>query len=128
MVELKNKRGEIMARKKSEVVIDGEKYVKESCVMEKLEQGDESNPFMVVGNTYFIRTVTHYFTGRLIWVGEKEMVFGECAWIADTGRFNVFMAGGDASEVEPFPEDSHVIVGRGALVDMVEHKLVLSVK
>ena len=119
-----------MTKNKSEVCIDGEDYVKKSCVMEKLEQGDESNPFMVVGNDYFIRTVTHYFTGRLIWVGDKEIVFEDCAWVADTGRFNEFLLGKTVNEVEPFPQGAHVMIGRGALIDMTERHsgLLLAVK
>lgn len=116
--------------KKSEVNIDGEEYVKKSCVMEKLEQGDESNPFMVVGKDYFLRTVTHYFTGTLIWVGEQEIVLGDVAWIADTGRFNQFLVGKALNESEPFPKGSHVIVGRGSIIDMTERGcgLILDVK
>ena len=115
---------------KREVTVDGEEYIKKSCVMEKLEQGDESNPFMVVGKDYFIRTVTHYYTGNLIWVGPQEIVLGDVAWIGDTGRFNEFLVGKTVNEVEPFPKGSHVIVGRGSIIDMVERDcgLLLSVK
>lgn len=75
------------------------------------------NPFMIPGKDYFIRTVTHYFTGRLVWVGDKELAFEDAAWIADTGRFNEFLQGKTVNEVEPFPKGSTILVGRGALID-----------
>ena len=94
------------------------------------KKGDASNPFMIVGKEYFLRTVTHFFTGRLIWVGDKEIVLEDCAWIADTGRFNEFLAGKTVNEVEPFPKGMPVIVGRGAIIDMTERLggLLLDVK
>lgn len=115
------------------VTIDGEKFVKESDCKSKVvvAKGDESNPFMEVGLVYFLRTVTHYFTGRLVWVGDKEIVLEDACWVADTGRFNEFMKDKNkANETEPFPEGSRVIVGRGSIIDMVEYKpsLILSVK
>lgn len=109
-----------------EIKIDGEVFVRKSDIKEKTEwkvpKGDTSNPFMEVGKNYFIRTVTNYFTGRLIWVGDKEMAFEDVAWIADTGRFNEFLEGKTVNEVEPYPKGSTVIIGRGALVDMTEIK------
>ncbi len=103
------------------IVIDGDEYVKkESMLINQLPKGDESNPFMVVGTDYFIRTVTLYFTGKLLWVGEKEIVLDSVAWIADTGRFNEFVSGKLANEVEPFPSGSVVIIGRGSIIDMTE--------
>ena len=92
------------------------------------ESDSEVNPYMKIGETYFIRTVTQYFTGRLVWVGDKELVLKEACWIADTGRSNEFVAGGSVNESEPFPKDKFVIVGRGSIIDMCERELVLSVK
>lgn len=113
------------------VLIDGEEYVKKSSIaVLALPPGDDSNPFMITGKDYFIRTVTHYFTGRLVWVGEKEIVLENVAWIADTGRFNEFVAGKTVNEVEPFPAESTVIIGRGSIIDMTDRigGLLLSVK
>jgi hypothetical protein len=102
--------------------IDEVEYVRKDSIKPELvvPKGDASNPFMEPGKDYFIRTVTHYFTGRLIWVGEKELVIEDAAWIADTGRFNQFMKGETVNEVEPFPKGSRVIVARGSLIDMTE--------
>lgn len=113
------------------VLIDGDEYVKKSDVtLAEIPKGDQSNPFMIIGNDYFIRTVTHYFTGRLVWVGDKEIVLEKVAWIADTGRFNEFVVGKTVNEVEPFPSDSTVIIGRGSIIDMTERVggLLISVK
>ena len=111
------------------MVIDGVEYIKKAeCEkIKKMESCETDNPFMEIGKSYFIRTVTNYFTGRLIWVGDKEIVIEDAAWIADTGRFHQFMEGKPASEVEPFQKCSHVIVGRGSIIDMTEHALIVDV-
>jgi hypothetical protein len=70
-----------------------------------------------VGKNYFIRTVTHHLTGRLIQVTQQELVLQDAAWIADDGRFTQAVASGEFAEVEPFPPGLSVIVGRGALID-----------
>lgn len=77
------------------------------------------------GKSYFIRTVTMALTGKLIFVGDKELVLENAAWIADTGRFSDALKSGNFDEVEPFPEGKKLIVGRGSLVDCIEwnHKL-----
>lgn len=69
-----------------------------------------------LGGKYFIRTVTHYYTGRLVAVYPTELVLSDVAWIADTGRFNAALEKGTLSEVEPMPGE--VILGRGAIVDV----------
>ncbi len=70
-----------------------------------------------VGKNYAIRTVTMMHTGKLVKVTDKEIILSDAAWIADTGRFEQAMESGDFSEVEMFPKDAELIVGRGALVD-----------
>lgn len=75
-----------------------------------------------VGENYFIRTVTHFNTGRLIRVTPKELVLKDAAWIADTGRFMQAIRDGKLNEVEPYPDGEEVIVGRGAVVDAVVWK------
>lgn len=69
-----------------------------------------------IGEKYIVRTVTMITTGELMVVTDKELLFKDAAWIADTGRYadalkdiNVF------KEVEPYVNDA--IVGRGAIVD-----------
>lgn len=112
------------------VNIDGKGYVEKAGYekMRSLPQSIHNNPFMVIGTSYFIRTVTHYYTGRLIWVGDNEIVLEDVCWIADTGRFNEFMAGKTVNESEPYPKLSKVIIGRGSIIDMSVRDLVLTVK
>lgn len=69
----------------------------------------------VVGEKYAVRTVTMIYVGKLEAVYQHELVFSDCAWVADTGRFYNFLKDGTASEIEPMPYGA--IVGRGAIVD-----------
>jgi len=113
----------------NELVVNGVDYVrKDSIRVMDVPKGDESNPFFEIGKHYFLRTVTHYFTGILVWVGDKELVFRNVAWIVDTGRFNEFMAEKTVCEAEPFPEGQHVIIGRGSIIDMSERSIITLVK
>jgi len=70
----------------------------------------------LVGKPYFIRTVTHHFTGELVKVTPQELVLKDVAWIADDGRFSDALAACSFSEVEPYP-DGEVIIGRHPLID-----------
>lgn len=80
-------------------------------------QGGNTNrhPYKI-GQAYFIRTVTHHYTGTLVDVTEQELVLKDAAWIADDGRFSEALATGNLNEVEPYP-DGEVIIGRGSIVD-----------
>ena len=71
-----------------------------------------------IGKAYLVRTVTNYFSGNLVAVFEHELLLTKAAWIADTGRFSESLKTGIMSEVEPIP--GHVIIGRGAIVDVCE--------
>jgi hypothetical protein len=75
-----------------------------------------------VGENYFIRTVTHHLTGRLVYVTDKELVLENAAWIADDGRLTEALQKSEFNEVEMFPVDQQVIVGRGSLIDAVRIK------
>lgn len=72
-----------------------------------------------LGGSYFIRTVTHHYTGRLVAVHAQELVITDAAWIADDGRFAQAVAGANFAEVEPYPDGALVIIGRGAILDAV---------
>jgi len=80
-----------------------------------IQENNESFPYEISKN-YFIRTVTHYFTGTLLWVGPQELLLENCSWIADTGRFSNALREGKLNEVEPYPEGP-VIIGRGSIID-----------
>jgi len=79
--------------------------------------GYKSHPYKH-GEQYLIRTVTHYYTGRLVEVHEKELVLEDAAWIADTGRYMDALETGKLNEVEPI-KNSKCIIGRGAVIDCV---------
>lgn len=76
-----------------------------------------SNAHWKVGESYFIRTVSFFHTGKLVSVDEHEIVLVDAAWIADTGRFADCFKTGRFSEVEPYPDGVSLIIGRGAIVD-----------
>jgi hypothetical protein len=76
-----------------------------------------ASEFWQVGEPYFIRTVTHYLTGRLVALDDHELILTDAAWIADTGRYAMALATGSLAEVEPYPAASLVAVGRSALID-----------
>ena len=77
-----------------------------------------------IGRNYFIRTVTHHYTGKLVKVTAKELVLEQAAWIADDGRFYDALRDAKFNEVEPY-YDEQVIIGRGSLIDAViwKHEL-----
>ncbi len=76
------------------------------------------NPYRV-GVNYFIRTVTHHHTGRLVQVTEQELVLEDAAWIADDGRLSDSLRTGVFNEVEMFPS-GRVIIGRASIIDALE--------
>ena len=83
--------------------------------MKTKEISNASAPWKV-GENYFIRTVTHHYTGKLAAVHAQELVLTDAAWIADDGRFMQAVASGQFNEVEPYP-DGDVIIGRGSILD-----------
>ena len=92
--------------------IDGVEYVERGA---ELPVMDATTAPYIIGAKYLIRTVTHTYTGKLIWVGEKELVLDTCAWIADSGRWSDAVLNGSLDEVEPMGDGK--VIGRGAIVD-----------
>jgi hypothetical protein len=76
-------------------------------------------PF-VPGKAYFIRTVTHSYTGRCVRCGPQFVTLVDAAWIADTGRFADAMKSGEYTEVEPWPDGREINVGLGAICEFSE--------
>lgn len=86
-----------------------------------LEVRREPTPFdALIGKNIMIRTVTMIFTGRLVAVFPQELVIEDAAWIADTKRWQQFIAEGGIDECEPYPDEQPVIIGRGGLIDATE--------
>jgi len=81
-------------------------------------QEKKQHPYEI-GRNYVIRTVTMIYTGRLIEVGDKELVLVDAAWIPEPERHMQFVANGMVRECEPFPDGQRVIIGRGALMDAI---------
>lgn len=75
--------------------------------------------FWIIGNKYFIRTVTMALVGRLKSIDDKELVLSDASWIADTGRFSDAMKTGDFDEVEPFCSD--ILINRSSIVDATNY-------
>jgi hypothetical protein len=77
----------------------------------------KTHPY-TVGEAYVFRTVTMYLTGRVEAVYPLEITLTDAAWILDIGRWSDFLRNPQgACEIEPFPADSSVGVGRRAIVD-----------
>lgn len=70
----------------------------------------------LTGENVFVRTVTHYYTGRLASCEGGWLHLEFAAWVADTGRFADALKSGVLEEVEPYPDDCWVAAG--AAVDI----------
>ena len=71
-----------------------------------------------IGSNVLIRTVTMIYTGKLEAVYEKELVISSAAWIAETKRWANSVKTGEFNEVEPYPDDSLITIGRGSILDV----------
>jgi hypothetical protein len=76
----------------------------------------EASPIQA-GNSVLIRTVTFFYTGRIVGFDSHEIVLESAAWVASTGRFAVALTSGQLLEVEPYP-DGPVSISRAAIVDV----------
>ena len=94
-----------------EIMVDGERFVRAADV------GTDQHSFQI-GEQYLIRTVTFYYTGRLVRITASDIVLEDAAWIADTARFGTALITGKLNEVEPYPDP--VAVPRGAIVDFTK--------
>ena len=95
----------------TELVLNGVKYIRSDSIPNIPK---DITPFSL-GKTYLIRTVTMAWTGRLIHIGDRELVIEDAAWIADTGRFNECIGAGEINECEPV--EGPVVIGRAAIID-----------
>ena len=93
--------------------INGEIWVKESSIEQFIVQDGD---ILQLGQKYYIRTVTHHYTGRLIQMDDQYLVLSDSAWIADSGRWKEAIGDGILNEVEPYPDQ--VIVNRHAVCDI----------
>jgi hypothetical protein len=89
----------------------------------RIDRGEQLMQSLQRGQCYLIRTVTHYYTGRVVSVTLDDVLLEEAAWIPDTGRYSTALAEGTLNEVEPYPNE--VILSAMAIVDAAPwpHKL-----
>lgn len=84
------------------------------------QTSDIENSAFVIGAAYFIRTVTHHFTGRLTKIGKcgqtHFLILEEGAWIASDGRFTQAVDNGELEEVEPV--SGPVMVNVESIIDI----------
>lgn len=73
--------------------------------------GSESHPYRI-GQSYFVRTLTYHYTGRIVRVTDKELVLSESAWIPESGRWAECLRTGVVEKCEPTPDDVLAIVPR----------------
>lgn len=71
-----------------------------------------------IGKNYFIRTVTFFWTGRVVSIVGQFLVLADAAWVADTGRFSEALKTSTLDEIEPV--ETPVIVSLGSIVDATE--------
>lgn len=83
---------------------------------------NSESPFEI-GQKYFIRTVTHYYTGECVSITGKFITLDTAAWIADTGRFTQAIANGLFSEVEPI--GNGLLINTDSIIDAIPVKFKL---
>jgi hypothetical protein len=74
----------------------------------------------MVGKNLFIRTVTHHYAGRLLYVGSMFLRMDHASWIPDDGRFSKAVSEGKFDEIEMYPPEKVVAIGLGAILDICE--------
>ncbi len=98
------------------LMIDKTEYVRKDSIKQTVYKPSKAGPWQI-GKSYYVLTVTMGVHGVLVEVGQQELVLMDAAWIADTNRFHDFVTGKiQPKEVEPFPRNVPVKIGRGAIV------------
>ncbi len=72
------------------------------------------------GQSVFIKTVTGYYTGKIVGITKSYYQLENAAWIPDSGRYYDALAKGTLQEVEPIPGWS--LVARASIVELSEWK------
>jgi hypothetical protein len=63
-----------------------------------------------VGDKVIIRGAIYFHTGVVREITSDTIVLGEAAWVADTRRWADALATGELEEVEPFPDETEVML------------------
>lgn len=103
-----------------------EEYEKVKHLLDREEKKYEALEDFL-GGIVFVRTVTHYYTGRVKKIAGNFLVLEDAAWIADTGRFGNFMANTpqESLEVEPMGD---TMVNIETIVDISPYKTLLTIQ
>jgi hypothetical protein len=81
----------------------------------------------LVEKTVLIRTVTHYFVGKLLETGEF-FTLNNASWIAETAQWNKTAQQGKLNESYPYNPETVVFVNRESIVDIFEWPFELPTK
>lgn len=87
--------------------------------LKNVQQTTKDHP-LEIGTNYFIRTVTHYYTGRLDAIVGDWLVLTNASWIADTGRFHDFLKEGKCNEYESFIDSVRIPIS--SIIDVTKWK------
>jgi hypothetical protein len=99
------------------LTINNVHYVRADLATPTISGEYQTDPLLLLnGLGVFIRTVTMYYTGRIVAVSPDMVQLHDAAWVSDTGRFHDALTTGELNEVEPFPHS--VYINRGAIIDV----------
>lgn len=88
--------------------------------MKKKESSSELSSYD--GKTVFIKTVTHYYTGKIVSMDDKFITLEKAAWIADTGRLSQMLTDKNViKECEMYPVDRFISVAIGGIIEITEY-------
>lgn len=106
-------------------MIDGLSYVPETELKKVKSLKVGTSKLFEIGESYFIRTVTYHFTGRVIDIAEGFVFMEDVAWIADSGRFTDFIKGEQPQSMESeIYGDKTVAVNISSIIDIVKRDVI----
>ena len=107
--------------------VSDETYELIKSQLSESESMDISSLQDLVGQSFFIRTVTYHLTGKVKKIIGNMIILENAAWIADSGRFMNAIKEGKLNEVEPVGD---ALVNLNAITDMFpwRHKLPMEQK
>jgi hypothetical protein len=84
--------------------------------------------WLVVGQSYYIRTLGFNYTGRLKAILHDVLILEDAAWIAEDARFHNSLSTGEFREIEPYVDA--VAINRAIIEDVTpfRHPLPREVK
>ncbi len=96
-------------------------YPLQDALLEEFDVND-----LEIGKNYYIETVTHYWTGKLVKSSLTLLTLDKACKIFDAGRFTDFLKGGIPNECEPVPDGmlSRVPVASITLIVDWPHELI----